>query len=144
MKSKKLVNVLIVCIYTIILIFLTSCNNSTAPEESQKLIIEDGVFSKVESSNSNEIIYATEFTYYVKGEECNWGGYYIQMDSQSWMLDLYKMQLLIPDEKHVIVDTFKVNNELKANPIVKMQGYKIGSSESYEELYVEYVLKPRL
>jgi len=144
MKSKILVKLLYACIYSIILIFLTSCNNSIAPKESQELIIEDGVFNKVESSNSNEIKYAIEFIYYVKEEECNWGGYYIQMDSQSWMLDLYKMQLLIPDEKHVIVDTFKVNNELKANPIVKMQGYKIGSSESYEELYVQYVLKPRL
>lgn len=143
MKSKILATLLFVCIYSTILIFLTSCNNSTAPEESQKLIIEDGVFSKVESSSPNEIKYAIEFIYYVKEEECNWGGYYIQMDSQSWMLDLYKMQLLKPDEKHVIADTFKVNNELKVNPIVNMQGYKIGSSKSYEELHAEYVLKPK-
>ena len=144
MKSKILVKLLFVCIYSIILIFLTSCNNSTAPKENQKLIIEDGVFSKVESSNSNEIKYAIEFMYYVKGEECNWGGYSIEMDSLSIAVHLYKMATLKPDEKHVIVDTFKVNDELKANPIVKMQGYKIGSSKSNEELHAEYVLKPRL
>ncbi len=144
MKSKILVKLLFVCIYSIILIFLTNCNNLTELKENQKLIIEDGVFSKVESSSSNEIKYAIEFTYYVIGEECNWGGYSIEMDSIGIEVNVYKMTTLKPDEKHVIIDTFKVNHELKANPIVKMQGYRIDSSESYEELYVEYVLKPKL
>ena len=65
------------------------------------------------------------------------------MDSQEWMLDLYKMQLLIPGEKHSIIDTFKVNNELRTNPVVDMQGYKVGSSESNESLNAVYTLKPK-
>ena len=140
MKLKIPVTLFLIFTYSMSIIFLTSCNNSTAPEEEQKLIIEDGIFSKVESSDSNEIQYAIQFSYYVKGEECNWGGYHIQMDSLNWTLNLYKMQTLIPNERYEIVDTFKVNNELKSNPIVKMQGYKIGSSEYYEDLYAEYTL----
>ena len=106
-------------------------------------VIENGFYNKVEIPNSNEKLYAIEFVYYVRGEECNWGGYSIQMDSQSWSLNLYKMQLLIPDEKHSILDTFTVNNELVSSPVVIMQGYQIGSSEAIENLYAEYILQPK-
>ena len=141
MKSKTLIALLFFSIYIVNIILLSSCNSSTELKESQRLLIEDGYYSKVETSNLTNIQYKVEFVYFVKGEECNWGGYHIQMDSESWNLDLYKMQLLKPDEKHFVVDTFKVNSELKTNPIVTMQGYKIGSSESYESLKAECTLK---
>lgn len=143
MKRKILIALLFMGISTINIVLLSSCNNSTEPKESQRLIIENGFYDKVETTDSNDIQYAVEFTYYVKGEECNWGGYYIQMDSQGWALDLYKMQRLEPEEKHMIADTFKVNSELKTNPIVKTQGYKIGTSESYDALKAECILKQK-
>ena len=143
MKKKILVALVFIGFASISIVLLSACNNSTEPKESQRLIIEDGYYNKVESNTSNEILYAIEFVYYVKGEECNWGGYHIKMDSQEWMLDLYKMQLLIPGEKHSIIDTFKVNNELRTNPVVDMQGYKVGSSESNESLNAVYTLKPK-
>ncbi|MEW6509299.1 MAG: hypothetical protein AB1432_16330 [Bacteroidota bacterium] len=143
MKKKILVAFLFIGFASLSIVLLSSCNNSTEPKKSQRLIIEDGYYSKVESNTSSEILYAIEFIYYVKGEECNWGGYHIKMDSQEWMLDLYQMQLLIPDEKHSIIDTFKVTNELKTNPVVDMQGYKVGSSESNESLKAVYTLKPK-
>ena len=142
MKIKILVTLFFVSI-TASVFLLSSCNSSTEPKESQRLFIEDGFYSKVETTNSNDIQYKVEFVYYVKGEECNWGGYHIKMDSQEWMLDLYKMQKLNPDEKHTIIDTFKVNSELKTNPVVDMQGYNIGSSQSNESLKAVYILKPK-
>lgn len=121
----------------------SSCNSSTGPKESQRLVIENGFYNKVELSGSNKIKYAIEFVYYVRGEECNWGGYSIQMDSQDSSLDLYKMQTLNPYEKYMRQDTFKVDNVIKTNPVVKMQSYRIGSSDTYKELYSEYELQPK-
>ncbi len=143
MKTKIIIALIIVVVSTLNIFLLSSCNSSTEPKESHKLVVENGFYSKVETSDSNEIKYVIEFVYYVRGEECNWGGYSIQMDTQAWTLDLYKMQMLKPYEKHTKIDTFKVNNELKTNPVVKMQGYRIGSSESYNELYAEYILQPK-
>jgi hypothetical protein len=143
MKSKILIATLLFVASSVHLFLLISCNKSTEPIQYLRLVIENGFYSKVESTNSNEIQYEIEFTYFVQGEECNWGGYSIEMDSQGWALDLYKMQRLKPNEKHTWVDTFRVNNELKTNPIVKMQAYRIGSSESYDELYAEYILQPK-
>ena len=144
MRNNKLVAFLFVCCASIGLVLLSSCNISTEPNDTKRLIIEDGFYSKIDTSNSNNIQYKVEFVYYVKGEECNWGGYHIKMDSQEWSLDLYKMQLLIPGEKHTIIDTFKVNSVLNASPVVDMQGYEIGSSESNESLKAVYTLKPKL
>ena len=124
-------------------IFLLSCTKSTEPIQNLKLVIENGYYNKVESINLNEIQYEIEFTYYVIGEECNWGGYSIQMDSQAWILDLYKMQLMTPNGKYTCIDTFVVNHELLTKPILKMQAYRIGSSESYDELYAEYILQQK-
>ncbi|NOX64688.1 MAG: hypothetical protein GXO85_02545 [Chlorobi bacterium] len=143
MKSRIMVSHLFLGIILINLFLLSSCDNSTELIEEQRLIIENGYFNKVESINSDENNYAIEFTYYVKGEECNWGGYSIQMDSIGRSLNLYSMQTLKPDEKHMIVDTIKMDFELQSNPIVKMQGYKIGSSKSYKKLYTEYILEPK-
>jgi hypothetical protein len=53
------------------------------------------------------------------------------------------MQKLKPGEKKMVVDTFKVNSDLRSNPIVEMQGYKPGSSDSYKELYAKYTLLPK-
>ena len=144
MKIKILIIILFFVVSSNSLFLFSFCNKSTEPIEYLRLVIENGFYEKVESTYSNEIKYEIEFTYYVKGEECNWGGYSIQMDSQAWSLHLYKMQILKPNEKHTIIDTFKVNNELTMSPTVKMQAYRIGSSESYEELYAEYILQPKL
>ena len=123
---------------------LLSCNNSTEPKVSQILVIENGFYSKVASTIPNEIKYKMEFVYYVKGEECNWGGYNIKMDSQEMAVTLSKMKILKPDERHTVADTIKVLAELTKDPVLSMQGYKIGSSEAIEALKAEYTLKLRL
>ncbi|MEJ2053617.1 MAG: hypothetical protein P8X42_06820 [Calditrichaceae bacterium] len=138
--------ILIFIIYLLISstsIFLLSCTKSTEPIQYLKLVIENGFYKRIESINPNEIQYEIEFTYYVTGEECNWGGYSIQMDSHAWKLDLYRMQLMTPNEKYTWIDTFIVNHELLTKPIVQMQAYRIGSSELYKELYAEYILKQK-
>lgn len=123
---------------------LISCDNSTEPKVSQILVIENGFYSKVASTIPNEIKYKMEFVYYVKGEECNWGGYNIKMDSQEMAVTLSKMKILKPDERHTVTDTIKVVAELTKDPVLSMQGYKVGSTEATEELKAEYTLKPKL
>ncbi len=51
------------------------------------------------------------------------------------------MKTLIPNEKHTVVDTIKVIAELTKDPILSMQGYKIGRSEAIEALKAVYTLK---
>ena len=125
-------------------ILLPSCANPAKPEESQRLIIENGYYSKCPTTDSSKIKYVVEFVYYVTVEKCKWGGYAVQMDSQAHILSLYIMQTLNPDVRYTRSDTFRVSGQLKTPPIIKMQGYKIGSSESYDELYAEFVLQPKL
>lgn len=141
--KKIILLTLLVLVSAANMLLLNCCTSSTEPQESQKLVIENGFYSKVETTKSNKIQYTIEFTYYVKGEGCNWGGYSIQMDSQSYLLDLYKMQILNPNEKYMRNDTLKVASELRTNPVIKMQGYRIGSSDAYPELYAEFVLQPK-
>ncbi len=142
MKNKILIFVICFLISSISL-FLLSCTKSTEPIQYLKLVIQNGFYKRVDSINPNEIQYEIEFTYYVIGEECNWGGYSIYMDSQTWSFNLYKMQIMTPNEKYTCIDTFIVNHELITKPIVKMQAYRIGSSESYDELYAEYILQQK-
>ena len=73
--------ILFLSVFSIIVV-LISCDNSTEPKEPQRLVIENGFYSKVASSTPNEIKYKMEFVYYVKGEECNWEGYKIKMGFQ--------------------------------------------------------------
>jgi ribonucleotide reductase beta subunit family protein with ferritin-like domain len=123
---------------------LLSCDNSTEPKEPQRLVIENGFYSKVASATPNEIKYKMEFVYYVKGEACEWGGYKIKMDSQEMAVTLYKMKTLKPDERHTVADTIKVLAEITNDPVVSMQGYKVGSSEAIETLKAVYILKPKI
>ncbi len=141
--KKIIVDLLFVVIFIISIALLSSCNNIAEPQESQRLIIENGFYKKVETKNPYEIIYAIEFTYYLRDGNCNWGGYYIKMDSLSWIIDLYKMQTMESPKKYQWLDTFKVYDILKTNPVVKMQGYRISGSKTYDELYAEYILQPK-
>jgi ribonucleotide reductase beta subunit family protein with ferritin-like domain len=141
--KKALAAFSLIALFSISIVLL-SCNNSTQPKESQSLVIENGFYSKVASTIPNEIKYKLEFVYYVKGEECNWGGYNIKMDSQEMAVTLYKMKTLKPDEKHTVADTVKVLAELTKDPVLSMQGYRIGNSKAIEALKAEYTLKPKL
>jgi hypothetical protein len=114
----------------LLIVVLISCDNSTEPKEPQRLVIENGFYSKVASSTPNEIKYKMEFVYYVKGEECEWGGYNIKMEYQETAVTLSKRKKLLPDERHTVVDTMKVFAELTKDPVLVMQGYKVGSSEA--------------
>jgi hypothetical protein len=143
MKKIVLVVSFILSVFSISVVLL-SCDNSTEPKEPQRLVIENGFYSKVASNTPNEIKYKMEFVYYVKGEACEWGGYNIKMDSQETAVTLYKMKKLLPDERHTVVDTIKVIAELTKDPVLSMQGYKVGSSEATEALKAEYILKPKL
>jgi hypothetical protein len=108
------------------------------------LVIENGFYSKVASSTPNEIKYKMEFVYYVKGEACEWGGYNIKMEYQESARTLAQKKKLLPDERHTVADTIKVIAELTKDPVLVMQGYKVGSSEATEALKAEYTLKARL
>lgn len=138
---KKVILFLSVSAISVVLI---SCDNSTEPKEPQRLVIENGFYSKVASSTPNEIKYKVEFVYYVKGEACEWGGYKIETEYMSSSIVLAQKKKLLPDEKHTVVDSIKVFAELTKDPVLSMQGYKVGSSEATEALKVEYTLKPKL
>ena len=143
MQSKIIKTLIFIVLILLISILFNSCSNSTESNSFQAMVIEDGFYNKVENTNLDEKKYAIEFVFFVKGEECYWGGYSIQMDSQSWIIDLYQMQILKPGEKHTVSDTFTVNKSLVSNPIVKLQGYEINTYKPNKNLYVEYSLKSK-
>ena len=142
MKGKIKVALYFVCL-SLITLSLSYCNYFTSSEDEQRLFIENGFYSKVQAAEGGDIKYAVEFTYFVTGEKCNWGGFGIEMDSFLSGLDLYKMQVMEPGVKYQIAHTFKVGSILKNNPMVKIQGYKLGDSNTYKELYAEYTLQPK-
>ena len=144
MKSKISFELISISVLFIGVILFSSCANSTEPGNNQNLFIESGFFTKINSEEADKFSYVIELEYYVKNESCNIGGYGIRYDSShSAQMDWYKMLTINPDQIYLISDTINVNFEILTNPIVRMQGYKIGSSESVGELSVEYALKQK-
>ena len=149
MKTKALTTLLFSMFIALYVSFISTCDNSTEPRESQtqerqRLIIESGYFNPIERADSNGSGTAIELTYYVTKEKCCVGGYGIKWDStHSGQVSWYMMETLWPGRKRVLADTFRVRTSLTSEPTLQMQGYRLGSSESHEELRAECTLRPK-
>ncbi len=125
--------------YSICLICLQFCC-TTEPEELN-LTINNGYFEKLNNSEP-DFEYAVEFEYKVTGNICYVGGYGIQWnDDRHGYVDWYVMQKLEPGRTYSINDTFRVSADIAGNPLVQMQGYLEGDTESDSRLKAIYNLK---
>ena len=126
-------------------ILISSCKNtenSTEPNEStSSLIIENGYYNRVETTDTNQVKYVVQFSYYVKGDSCAWGGYRIKMDSQTFSYSLNKFPNMEPGKRYERSDTFNVVNVLNNDPLVSISGYQVIDAQHQLELYAEYLLQ---
>ena len=143
MTKQFIIRILLSALFVCNVILFVSCHNSVEPDKVQKLLIENGFYKIVPSKDTTEIRCAVQFEYLVTKRECQIGGYAMKCDSMSWALDMYRMQTLVPEIRYTMTDTFRSSEELTTNPIITMQGYRIGDSQSYPELKTQYVLLPK-
>ena len=127
--------------YSICLTILQFCC-TTEPEELN-LTIKNGYYEKLLNTDY-EYKYAVEFDYSVTGNICYVGGYSIQWnDDRHGTMHWYVMQKLEPGRTYSINDTFRVSADITDNPLIQMQGYLEGETESDLRLKVKYNLKTK-
>jgi len=130
---------ILILLHTII--FSITCNQSTEPDQEIKLILENGLYQKIGTSQ-DEIKYSIEFYYYVEGSKCKIGGYNIQWDEDHiGQVDWYVMKTIFPGHKYYISDTMSFSNPLTSDPIVTMQGYLENKTEIDSRLRSQLILK---
>ena len=128
-------------------LFILHLNCSTEPEdkpnEELKLVIQNGYYTEVSMADT-QIQYSLDFDYGVIGDTCYIGGYGIDWgDERGGSVNWYLKQKLEPGRIYSIHDSFNLDSIAPTNPLVGMQGYLKGSSESDIRLKVEYQLKKK-
>ncbi len=123
--------------------FYFQLNCSTEPEADLKLFIENGYYSKIDTSDG-KTKYAVDFDYCVTSEKCYVGGYGLNWNEESSSGVLwYSMMKLEPGISYSISDTFRLSDISPRDPFVSMQGYLEILTEADSRLKVEYRLKSR-
>ena len=113
---------------------------TTEPEELN-LTIKNGYYEKLIISDF-DFEYAVEFDYSVSGNICYVGGYSIHWnDDRHGSVHWYVMQKLEPGRIYSINDTFRVSADITGNPLIQMQGYLEGVTETDSRLKAKYNLK---
>jgi hypothetical protein len=136
----------LILIFTLLL-FIFPFNCSTEPEdksnEGLKLIIQNGYYTEVSRADT-QIECSIDFDYGVIGDTCYIGGYGIDWgDERGGSVNWYLKQKLEPGIIYSIHNTFNLDRVVSKGPLIGMQGYLKGSSESDSRLKVEYQLKKK-
>ena len=140
MAKQFIIRILLVALSAGNATLFVSCHNSVDPNDIPKLYIENGFYNIVPSTEASVSKCAVQFEYFVKGQQCQVGGYAIRCDSTSWVMNWYRLKTLAPETRYTMTDTLRSTLALTTNPTVTMQGYRIGDAQSSPEIKVQYVL----
>ena len=129
------------------LLLITSCKDSkdiTEPTVEAKLVIDDGYYTKDESTNPNENTYSVVIKYHVEGSDFIIGSYAIQWSSENIGKEEFPNSFVVrPDKTLKIEDTFTFQKEVSESPMVTITGYALNQKSDGTTSKVTYTIQKK-
>jgi hypothetical protein len=146
-RKNSLFVVLLISLCCSSLVLMTSCKDSrdlTEPQVEAKLVVDDGYYSKVETTNSGENIYSVVIQYHVEGSDFIIGNYDIQWKSENIGKQVFLNSMVVnPDKTLKIEETFTFPREVLESPIITIAGYALNQKGDGETSEVSYTIQKK-
>lgn len=128
-RKENLFVVLLTCISLSGFVLISSCKDSsnlTEPQTAAKLVVDNGYYTKVETTTSGDNNYSVVLQYHAEGSDFIIGDYDIQWKSENIGIRVFLNSFVInPDETFKIEETFTFPSEVLESPIITISGYAL-------------------